>query len=109
MELNQIPFTAIDWATVAPEEHDGVHGKALWQVVKQGNVRVRIVRYMPGYLADHWCEKGHVVYVLEGEFTSEIKDGRTFHLTKGMSYLVADGADAHRSSTSEGVTLLIVD
>jgi len=109
MKLTQIPFTAIDWTTITPEEHDGVHGKALRKVVKQGNVRVRIVQYTPGYLADHWCEKGHVVYVLEGEFTSELKDGRTYHLAKGMSYIVADGADAHRSSTTEGVTLLIVD
>lgn len=109
MDLKDIPFTAIDWTTVAAEEHDGISGKAYWQVLRQGNVRVRIVEYTPGYLADHWCEKGHVVHVLKGEFASELRDGRTFHLTAGMSYVVADGTDAHRSSTTDGATLLIVD
>jgi hypothetical protein len=36
-------------------------------------------------------------------------DGRTFTLAPGMSYLVADGADPHRSSTESGATLFIVD
>jgi quercetin dioxygenase-like cupin family protein len=109
MDLHNIPFRTIDWNSIPQEIHTGVTGEALWRVVSQGNVRVRIVEYSPGYLADHWCEKGHVVHVLEGEFTSELKDGRSYQLTRGMSYVVADNTDAHRSSTIEGVKLLIVD
>ncbi len=109
MELRDIPFQTVDLESLPAEEHSGIGGNALWKVVKQGNVRVRIVVYPPGYLADHWCEKGHVVYVLEGAFTSELKDGRKYELTPGMCYLVADGAEPHRSSTEEGVKLLIVD
>jgi quercetin dioxygenase-like cupin family protein len=109
MNIIDVPFCAIDWNAVTHEEYDGISGTARWKVVQQGNVRVRIVEYSPGYLADHWCEKGHVVTVLEGEFTSELKDGRMFHLTQGMSYIVADKTDAHRSSTTAGVRLLIVD
>jgi quercetin dioxygenase-like cupin family protein len=109
MELRNIPFHTIDWNSIPREAHPGVTGEAFWRVVAQGNVRVRIVEYSPGYLADHWCEKGHVVFVLEGEFTSELKDGRSYHLTRGMSYIVADNADPHRSSTHDGVKLLIVD
>jgi hypothetical protein len=109
MDLRNIPFRTIDWNTIPQEMHPGVTGEALWRVVAHGNVRVRIVEYSPGYLADHWCEKGHVVLVLEGEFTSELKDGRSFRLTRGMSYVVADNMDPHRSSTLEGVKLLIVD
>ncbi|HVO73818.1 MAG TPA: DHCW motif cupin fold protein, partial [Ignavibacteriaceae bacterium] len=77
--------------------------------VKQGNIRVRIVEYSPGYYADHWCEKGHVIYVLDGEFTSELQDGRKFILSKGMSYIVADNTAPHRSYTEKGVKLFIVD
>jgi quercetin dioxygenase-like cupin family protein len=109
MELKNIPFNTINWENISSEEHKGTAGKVFWKVVKQGNVRARIVEYSPGYFADHWCEKGHVVYVLDGEFTSELKDGRKFILTKGMSYIVADNTDPHRSSTKNGVKLFIVD
>ena len=109
MKIKDVPFNIVDWDTIPVEEHRGIRGKALWKVVQQGNVRIRIVEYTAGYLADHWCDKGHVIYVLDGEFTSELKDGRKFVLKKGMGYQVADHADAHRSFTENGVKLFIVD
>jgi len=109
MDLKDIPFETFDLQKIAPEEHSGVTGKAFWKTVKKGNVRIRIVEYTPGYLADHWCSKGHAVYVLEGEFDSELKDGRKFRLSPGMCYLVADNVDPHRSYSEKGVKLLIVD
>jgi quercetin dioxygenase-like cupin family protein len=109
MEIKDIPFEIFKPEDLIAEEHSGITGKALWKVIKKGNIRFRIVEYSPGYEADHWCEKGHVVYVLEGEFVSELKDGRKDKLTKGMCYIVADNAEAHRSSTVNGVKLLIVD
>jgi quercetin dioxygenase-like cupin family protein len=109
MKIDNIPFEAIDLARAAPEEHPGETGKAFWRTAQRGDLRIRIVEYTPGYLADHWCEKGHAVYVLEGSFVSELKDGRKFTLTEGMCYLVADHAEAHRSFTPGGVKLLIVD
>lgn len=109
MEIKEIPFQVFDLGNMAAEEHPGVTGKAFWKTVSRGNVRIRIVEYTPGYLADHWCEKGHAVFVLEGEFESELRDGRKFTLKPGMCYLVADDTDAHRSHTKDGVKLLIVD
>jgi quercetin dioxygenase-like cupin family protein len=109
MEIKNIPFEVFDLKNVTAEEHDGITGKAVWKTIQRGDVRIRIVEYSPGYLADHWCEKGHVVFVLDGEFESELKDGRKFRLSKGMCYLVADHADAHRSSTKNGVKVLIID
>ena len=109
MEIKDIPFETFDLENVAPEVHEGATGTAWWKVITKGNVRMRIVEYSSGYLADHWCEKGHAVFVLEGEFTIELKDGRKYELKKGMGYLVSDKSDAHRSSTRSGVKLLIVD
>ena len=109
MEIKEIPFQVFNLESLEPEEHPGVSGKAYWKTVKQGNVRMRIVEYTAGYLADHWCEKGHAVFVLEGQFETELRTGKKYHLSKGMGYLVADNADAHRSFTSTGVKLLIVD
>ncbi|HNY12897.1 MAG TPA: DHCW motif cupin fold protein [Candidatus Wallbacteria bacterium] len=109
MEIKDIPFEVFTPDDLVAEEHSGDTGKAYWKIFKKGNVRFRIVEYSPGYTADHWCEKGHVVYVLDGGFTTLLKDGRKHELTKGMCYIVSDNAEAHRSSTVNGVRLLIVD
>jgi quercetin dioxygenase-like cupin family protein len=109
MKLVDIPFQTIDWAKVAPTEHAGDPGVATWRTVEVGNVRARIVEYSPGYVADHWCERGHVLLVLDGEVTTELRDGRTVVLQAGQSYLVADGDGAHRTRTAGGARLFIVD
>ena len=82
---------------------------AYWQTLQFGDLRIRLVEYSAGYLADHWCEKGHIVHCLEGSFVSEMENGEAFTLTEGMTYVVSDGASSHRSGTEEGVKLLIVD
>ena len=68
-----------------------------------------MVEYSENYLADYWCSKGHILLCLEGELHTELDDGRSFTLTAGMSYQVADQAEAHRSPTSKGAKLFIVD
>ena len=105
----QLPFHLTDWTDVPKEEHSGVTGSAVWKVIRCGDIRVRRVDYSPGYLADHWCDKGHIIYCIEGEMTTELNDGRTFVLKKGMSYQVGDHAESHRSHTDSGVSLFIVD
>ncbi|MDT3425330.1 putative cupin superfamily protein [Paenibacillus forsythiae] len=109
MKIVDVPFCAIDWSSIEPSEHAGETGKAVWRTLEIGNIRVRMVEYTPGYLADHWCKRGHVLLVLEGELSTELSDGRTFLLKPGMSYQVADDAEPHRSSTVTGAKLFIVD
>lgn len=109
MDMAGIPFGTTDWAGIAPSQHPGETGRALWRTRQFGPIRVRLVDYSPGYLADHWCSKGHILLCLEGELHTELKDGRTFVLRPGMSYQVADGAEPHRSSTQWGAKLFIVD
>ena len=110
MKIPALPFTVTDWSKIEPTVHPGVTGEALWRTFNIGDLRVRMVEYSPGYLADHWCDRGHVLYVLEGELESELKDGRKFVLTPGMSYQVSDFGDAaHRSFTATGAKLFIVD
>jgi quercetin dioxygenase-like cupin family protein len=109
MEISGIPFSTIDWSEIERTEHPGESGAAYWRTRNFGNIRVRMVEYTPGYLADHWCSKGHIILCLEGELTTELEDGRTFLLKPGMSYQVADEAAPHRSSTEVGARLFIVD
>ncbi len=113
MKISSIPFETTDWKTIEPTRHAGVSGEALWRTRHVGPadnpLRVRMVEYSPGYVADHWCQKGHVLLVLEGEIETTLADGRVFVLTHGMSYQVADGAEAHMTRSARGAKLFIVD
>jgi hypothetical protein len=109
MKMSAIPFGTTDWSNVERTEHRGETGVAHWRTRHFGDIRVRMVEYSPGYLADHWCSKGHVLLCLAGELDTELADGRRFTLTPGTSYQVADGAEPHRSSTAVGATLFVVD
>ncbi|WFU29864.1 DHCW motif cupin fold protein [Bradyrhizobium brasilense] len=110
MKIPTLPFTVTDWNKLEPSVYPGETGQALWRTLNIGELRVRMVEYSPGYLADHWCDRGHVLYVVAGELDTELRDGRRFTLRPGMSYQVSDFGDAaHRSSTKTGATLFIVD
>jgi hypothetical protein len=109
MQITELPFGTTDWAAIEPTEHPGESGIALWRTREFGPIRVRMVEYSPGYRADHWCEKGHILLCVAGELETELRDGRRFHLRPGVSYQVADRMDAHRSSSPRGATLFIVD
>ena len=109
MKITDVPFCTIDWSEMSTTQHPGIEGSAYWRTFEMGNIRVRMVEYTPGYIADHWCNRGHVLLVLEGELYTELSDGREFKLTPGVSYQVADDANPHRSYTKTGAKLFIVD
>jgi hypothetical protein len=99
MKIPTLPFTVTDWSGVPPTVHLGETGQATWRTFTISDLWVRLVEYSAGYPADHWCDLGHVLCVVEGELDTELR-GRTFKLRPGMSYQVSDRGDAaHRSST----------
>jgi len=107
--MSNIPFQTIDWASIERVEHGGETGVSYWQTVQFQGLRIRIVEYTPGYLADHWCRKGHVVYCLDGAFVSELDNGKKITFVKDQSYVVSDDLSSHRSFSANGVKLLIID
>jgi hypothetical protein len=107
--MSNIPFQSIDWSTIEKVEYKGETGVATWQTIQYTGLRLRIVEYSDGYLSDHWCQKGHIVHCLEGEFESEMENGQLFTLKKGMTYVVSDNLSSHRSISKDGVKLMIVD
>ncbi|MBI2516772.1 MAG: DHCW motif cupin fold protein [Opitutae bacterium] len=109
MQISDLPFGITDWASVPAETKPGERGTATWRVRQFGPIRVRLLEYSAGYLADHWCVKGHILLCLEGELVTELADGRKFTLKPGMSYQVADHAEPHRSFTTTGAKLFVVD
>ena len=109
MQIREIPFDTTDWESIEPTVHPGETGTATWRTRQCGEIRVRIVEYSAGYVADHWCDKGHIILCLEGELHTELRDGRVIVLSKGMGYQVADNTQPHRSTTRIGAKLFIVD
>ncbi len=107
--MSNIAFQTINWDNILKTEHSGETGTSFWQTVEFDKHRVRLVEYSAGYMADHWCQKGHIVHCLEGTFSSELSTGESFLLTKGMTYIVSDNLSSHRSISKNGVKLLIID
>ena len=110
MDTKNIPFGLVKWDQVQPNKHDGETGFALWRDVDLGDLHVHLAEYSPGYIAAGWCNVGHVLTVIKGSLTTQLKDGREFYLDEGTSYIVSsDQANPHRSRTETGATLLVVD
>ncbi|HMS70607.1 MAG TPA: DHCW motif cupin fold protein [Saprospiraceae bacterium] len=107
--MSNIPFQTIDWTKIPKVEYPGETGIATWQTMLYEGLRIRIVAYSAGYLADHWCQKGHIVHCLEGQFISELEDGQMFELSAGMTYVVSDNLSSHRSISNHSVKLMIID
>ena len=107
--MSNILFQTIDWTAIEKVEYTGETGKAYWQTMQFNGLRIRLVEYTAGYLADHWCRKGHIVHCLEGDFITELETGESMKLSKGMTYVVSDELSSHRSVSENGVKLLIVD
>ena len=109
MLMTDIPLSTTDWSKVDQTEHKGERGFAYCALSSSETFESALVEYTPGYVADHWCNKGHILLCVEGELQTELQDGRTFTLKPGTSYQVADNAEPHRSYTELGAKLFIVD
>ena len=109
MKIPQIPFSITDFSTIEPEIHTGITGSAEWRVLYRNDIRIRLVQYSDHYLADHWCNKGHIIFCVDGEMETELSSGEKYVLKKGQVYTVGDDTDAHRSYSENGCTLFIVD
>jgi quercetin dioxygenase-like cupin family protein len=109
MKIEQHPFETFTWKKIEKIKHPGEKGYAIRQTILMGDIRIRMVEYSAGYIADHWCDKGHIIYCIKGKMITELEDGRKRKLRKGMSYQVGDNSEAHRSSSKKGCRLFIVD
>lgn len=110
MKIQDVPFSLTDWGQIKAGEYKGETGTSFWRTFEAGNIRVRTVEYSPGFRSDHWCSRGHILLVLEGELVIKLKDNREFKLTAGISFQVADDdANPHLAYTETGAKVFIVD
>jgi hypothetical protein len=78
MRMSDIPFGTTDWSQVAPTERKGGSGYAYRRTQYFGAIRVRMIQYSPGYFADHWCVKGHILLCIsKASFTPNLKTGES--------------------------------
>lgn len=109
MKITNVPFGIVDWDSIEAIEQKGITGIGYRKTVQVNDITMSKVEYTPGYVADHWCAKGHILFVVEGTLIMEMEDGEKFELTAGMSYHVADDITSHRSCTETGVKIIVVD
>lgn len=109
MKIEDVPFTVTNWRDVESVNYPGTTGSAAWRRVEAGNLRVRMVDYTRDFLQDHWCPRGHVILVLEGEIRVELGDGSSVTLKAGESFQVADDLSSHRLSSGPGARVFVVD
>lgn len=110
MKLSGLPAGAIDWSHVEPKTAPGKTGTALVRARRFGDIQLRLVTYSADYVADHWCDKGHIVFVTRGALSIEHEGGMRYELNAGASYHVADNEPSpHRLISAKGATVFIVD
>lgn len=108
MRMASSPVSITDWNQVAVSNHPGESGFALWKTLDFSGTRLRMVEYSPGYVADHWCSRGHVILCLSGDLKIELEDGRRLVVAPGQSCQLGE-ASPHRTSSASGAQLFIVD
>ena len=100
----------MDWSNAPMSEHSGTTGQATQKTLRAGKVQMRMISYGPDYMAEAWCRKGHILFVVEGELTIEHENGRRCEVGAGMSYHVGDDyGSPHRVSSISGATIFVVD
>ncbi len=109
MKFGNVPFTVTDWTKLSSVGIRGERGKAVSKELNQGSARVRLVDYSADYKSDHWCTKGHIVLVLEGDLTIELNDGMSYELEGDMSLQVGDDVVPHLVRSKGGARVIIFD
>jgi hypothetical protein len=110
MKIQDIPIAAIDWSSIPALVQNGETGTAVCRTQDLGDVRIRLVRYSAGYKADHSCNKGHIIHVLDGSLVIEHEDETRTVLGPCTSWHAPDEQGSpHRVICESGADVFIVD
>ena len=109
MKLEKLLPTLVDWQDIPSDQVKGKAGFTISKLQMMGDTKIRLVEYSANYIADHWCDKGHVLFVLEGELEIHYQNETSHLVKKGMTYLVGDDSMAHMAVSKEGAKVLIID
>jgi hypothetical protein len=107
--LAGVPFQAIAWDALAATSHPGEAGTATMREVEVGPLRLRCIDYSAGYRSDHYCELGHVAFVVEGEIEILMHGRAPSRLVAGASFAVGSHMEPHSVVSPRGAKLFVVD
>ena len=110
MKIIDCGSLSTDWSSLVSESVEGLSGNSRSKSIKYGNIRMRTMEYSPGFEADHWCPRGHIIFVLEGEITIKLKDETEQKISKGMSFICGDNeTNPHMVYSKKGAFVIIID
>jgi hypothetical protein len=110
MKLENIPLGTTDWSQLPETVEAGEQGTANVRELQWGEIRVRFVTFSPDYVGNHWCFKGHIIFVLGGCLIIEHQGSSRYRVASGMSYHVSDNdGPPHRVFADGGATFFIID
>ena len=109
MTIDSFLPLSFDWDSIPTQKIDGETGFCTIKTKTLGEIKIRHIEYSANYSADHWCDKGHIVFIIDGELKIEHKDNSIHTLQGGMTYLIGDNTLAHQAKSKLGAKALIID
>ena len=98
----KVPFDSMEWEQIRPD----VRQKRYCE----GSRQIRLVEFATREGPEHWCESGHVGYVLKGGLRIDF-NGNIVGFTQGDALFIPDGTESrHRAvAITEGTQLLMIE
>jgi quercetin dioxygenase-like cupin family protein len=98
----KVSFEHMEWQQIRPDVRQKVYC--------EGSRQIRLVEFETSDGAEHWCETGHIGYVLAGALSISF-DGKVVSFEAGDGLFIPPGAESkHRSvAIAPGTRLLMVE
>lgn len=109
MEISILKNQKIDWALIESEKIEGETGFILSQTKDFGAFKIRKLSFSKNYIADHWCEKGHIIEVKKGILIIEYHDGNFEEINAGNLIVIGDNLNSHKAKTIIETEVLLID
>lgn len=102
MSAYRIDFASLEWQQIRPDVRQKVHC--------EGSRQVRLVEFEASDGAEHWCDVGHIGYVLAGALSIRFDGGVVSFLAGDGLFIPSGVADRHRAvSIAPGTRLLMIE
>jgi mannose-6-phosphate isomerase class I len=109
MNFKNINSKFIGWDKIEPVETKGETGFNTSKEFHINNIRIMMSEYSANYKSSAWCNRGHIIYCVDGEMNIILKDKENFNLRTGDSLILAEN-DSHIAVTgAQPAKIFIVD
>ena len=96
----KVDFESLDWQSSLP----GARSK----VYRDGSKQLRLVEFTAEFVEPHWCEKGHVGFVLLGALEIDFR-GQLISYPEGSGIFIPPGhSSAHKARSVTPVVRLVL-